>query len=509
MFTRDYGRTRLSGSAEGLVLRTACRLPATTDGLTLGAGITELSLQHLWRRRVDAVRWQVLSTWGGVPDRADDPAIEGGAEPQVLLSDLLGSDIRSAEGDVVGHLVDMTVEVRDDHPRVRRLAIGRRRRIRAFVDWEAVTSFEHDDIQLSVPHADAVGHTDGHGLSRRELLLSRDVLDTQIVDVAGKRMARVSDVLLSRTDEIVRVVAVDVSAAGVWRRLGLDRIAERVAEQGVDWADLHLTSARGHALQLSTPGSGVHRLATPELAALVAHLPTVRAAQILDAVSPSAAAAALSASHPRVGAQLLHAVSRDTASSVVARMPTDDAAAVLRGLDADAVRELLDGVRSERAATLRRLLAHPADTAGGLMNTDVRTAAVGETVEAIRTRVAADLPELEGLATVFVLDGEGRPIGSFEPNDLLAGRTAPRPVPAVPATLPVERVIDLFALHDYLALPVVDDDGRLVGVVAVDDILEELLAERLPGEGRYSRIRRRARNRRSRHHQSPAPTTEP
>jgi magnesium transporter len=190
-------------------------------------------------------------------------------------------------------------------------------------------------------------------------------------------------------------------------------------------------------------------------------------------------------------------------------MPADDAATLLRGLAPEAAERLLASVVSERAATLRRLLAHPADTAGGLMNTDVRTAPVGEPVEAIRDRVAVDLPELEGLATVFVVDENGRPVGSFEPNDLLAGRPTPRPVPAVPLTLPVQRVIDLFALQDFLALPVVDADGRLVGVVAVDDVLEELLAERLPGQGRYARIRRRAQALRPPRHRHEPPSAGP
>ena len=345
-------------------------------------------------------------------------------------------------------------------------------------------------------------------LPERELFLARDVLDTQIVDVVGKRLARVSEVLLARSDAVVRVAAVEVGAAGVWRRLGMDRFAERTLDQAVDWADLHLTSTRGHALQLLTADAAVHRLAAAELASVVAHLPTAKAAEVLAAVSPVAAAGALSASHPRVGARLLHAVSGKTASTVVARMPVDDAAAVLRGLPPDAVERLLENVVSERAATLRRLLAHPADTAGGLMNTEVRTARVSDPVEAIRDRAAVDIPELEGLATVFVVDDEGRPVGSFEPNDLLAGRATPRQVPPVPVTLPVQRVIDLFALHDYLALPVVDADGRLVGVVAIDDVVEELLAERLPGQGRYARVRRRARVLRPRRHPHQQPSSE-
>lgn len=416
----------------------------------------------------------------------------------LLLSDLVGSDVRSVDGEVVGHLFDLTVEVGEVHPAVRRIAIGRHRRIRAVVEWDSVVSFEHDDIQLSISRAEVAARSFDGRLPERELFLARDVLDTQIVDVVGKRLARVSDVLLARSESVVRVAAVEVGASGVWRRLGMDRFAERTPERAVDWADLHLTSARGHALQLATTDAALHRLAAPELASVVAHLPTAKAVEVLAALSPAAAAAALSASHPRVGARLLHGVPSTTASTVVARMPIDDAAALLRGMSAQAVEGLLENVVSERAVALRRLLSHPVDTAGGLMNSEFRTAAVGESVDSIRDRVAADIPELEGMATVFVVDEEGRPVGSFEPNDMLAGRATPRQVPAVPVTLPVERVIDLFALHDYLALPVVDADGRLVGVVAIDDVLEELLAERLPGQGRYARVRRRARDLRPR-----------
>lgn len=404
------------------------------------------------------------------------------------LSDLVGSEVRSREGVVVGHLRDVTVLLDDDHPAVRRLIVGRRRGAATAVAWTTVTSFEHDGIQLSV---EAPAEMDPAGAPGDELLLARDVLDTQIVDLAGRRMARVAEVYLARSEGVVRVAGVEVGGAGVFRRLGLRRTAERTPEQLVDWAHVHLTSAPGHALALATPAAAVHRLTPAQLTAVVAHLPTGQAADVLAAVPPAVAAGALSGSKPSVGARLLEAVPAGTGSSVVAEMAVDDAAAVLRGLSAEAVEALLANLRSERAATLRRLLAHPAGTAGGLMNSEVLTAAVGEPVESIRARVAADLPELEGLATVFVVDGAGRPVGSFEPNDLLAGRPEPRPVPAVPVDLPADRVIDLFALQDYLALPVVTDDGRLAGVVAVDDVLEELLAERLPGRARYHGVRRR------------------
>jgi sporulation protein YlmC with PRC-barrel domain len=285
----------------------------------------------------------------------------------LLLSELIGSDVRSADGALVGRLVDLTVEAGEAHPAIRRLAIGRRRRIHTYVDWDSVSSVEPSGFQLNAGHLGAGAGRDDHDLTTRELCLARDVLDTQIVDVAGKRVARVSEVLLTRSSDVVRVVAVDISAAGVWRRVGLKRIAARSAERAVDWADLHLTSTRGHALALASPGAQVHRLGPSELGALVALLPTAKAAEVLAAVSPSAAAGALRAVHPHVGTRLLQAVPHGTASSVLALMPSDDASEVLRGLAPDAVDGLLSNLASERASMLRRLLGSRANTAGRLV----------------------------------------------------------------------------------------------------------------------------------------------
>ncbi len=228
----------------------------------------------------------------------------------MLLSDLLGTEVRSVGGEVLGHLVDMTVEFGDDRPVVRRVAVGRRRRVGFLVQWDAVTSFEQGDIQVSTSAEQGGESGSQKALSEHELFLARDVLDTQIVDVAGKRLARVSDVVIERSGAVLRVASVEVGAAGVWRRIGMGRLVQNRRGHMVDWSDLHLTSARGHALQLAAPAAVVHRLAATELASVVAHLPTARAVEVLDAVPASAAAGALSASHPGVGARLLHTASR-------------------------------------------------------------------------------------------------------------------------------------------------------------------------------------------------------
>ncbi len=127
------------------------------------------------------------------------------------------------------------------------------------------------------------------------------------------------------------------------------------------------------------------------------------------------------------------------------------------------------------------------------MTTDFRTAVAGEPAEAIVGRLASDPPLMEGLATVFVVDAAGRFVGALPPSALLAG-SPPRPTPVLRLDTPVDDVIDVFAVEDVLALPVVDQAGRPVGSVAIDDILEELLIERLPHHRRrYRRAKVRER----------------
>lgn len=110
-----------------------------------------------------------------------------------------------------------------------------------------------------------------------ELLLGRDVLDTQIVDVVGHRMARVSDGLLTRLlYGRLEVAAVDVGVGALLRGLGMRWLSELLTEQAVDWGDLHLTCDRGHAIQLATTVAAVPRLDASALAELLTRLDPVR-----------------------------------------------------------------------------------------------------------------------------------------------------------------------------------------------------------------------------------------
>ncbi|MBN1529383.1 MAG: magnesium transporter [Thermoleophilaceae bacterium] len=389
-----------------------------------------------------------------------------------------------AGGSTVGRLGDLAADPTGATPVVTALQVRRRRRAR-LLPWESVSAFDGEAVQLRD------GPVPERALADTELLLRRDVLDAQIVDVAGRRVVRVGDVDLACPGAVPAVAAVEVGTRPVLRRLGLRRIARRFRPESVAWQDLHLAAGRGHRIELRT--GRLERLGPAALAQVIGRVPPAPALEIVRSVAPEVAARSVATAHPRVGGRILRGLEPRRAARLLEKMPADDAAAALRHVDSAALDPLLDAVETDHAQRLRRLLEHPADTAGGLMSIDVRTAAPGEPADAIRARLAADPPPVPALATVFVLDDERRPLGAISPTALL-GRAEPAAVPVLNADTSVDEVIDLFALHDVLALPVVDVDGRLVGAVAMDDVLEELVAERLPG--RRPRYRRALRGRR-------------
>lgn len=407
------------------------------------------------------------------------------AEPGDLwLSEARGLAVLTADGRTAGRLVDVAASRWDDHPRISQLVFSRRREELRRAAWSEVAAFGPDGAHLRPQAVIEPGAP-----PEQDLLLCRDVLDAQVVDVAGKRVRRVSDVRLHRTADDLRVAGVDTGWRSIARRLGLP--AGRGGATGIDWADVHLTGT--HGLRLGTRVAALRRLSPAQLSELVARLPPAHGADVLEAVGREHAASALSAARPRLGGKLVQAIEPEAAGEILTAMPIDDAVAALRHVQAGRGTELLRRVPGARAAELRRLLAFPAKTAGGLMTTDIRIARDDESVEEVRDRMAADPPQLEGLTTVFVVDATGRVTGALGPAALLSG--APRRmVPLLHLDTPLNDVIDVFALEDVLALPVIDSDGRPVGAVAIDDVLEELLVERLPQHRRrYRRARSRER----------------
>lgn len=271
---------------------------------------------------------------------------------------MIHRDVLDSDGRVVGRIADLTADLgsQDTAILVDGLLVQRRGAPDLLVPWAAVASFWHRDstglhraFVLAYKADDLLEfevRSIADGLRAAEILVKRDVLDTQVIDVVGQRLARVADVVLARVPGArvtgarvpetgvpetgvpgkgLELVGVDVGVGGVLRRLGLGTLAARAGENLIAFGDVHLASERGHVVQLGAPRSAVHHLDARGLAALVAKLDTDAATEVLAARGAGAAADAIRAAPPLVGERVLRAMSDAQAAEIIAAMPAEHA----------------------------------------------------------------------------------------------------------------------------------------------------------------------------------------
>lgn len=240
---------------------------------------------------------------------------------RVLLTTQIGLPVVTAAGETIGRIHDLTAMFGPMHPLVHQISVAGSRREVWLIPWADVAEYSagliglRDDCRLPAPIRITAMDDE---LDDGELLLGRDVLDTQIIDLEGHRLSRVSDVILfSRSDALLEVAAVDIGAGALLRRMGVPIVPHLLAPVAVDWENLHLASARGHVIALSTSSAAVHQLDGRGLAELLARLSIDKATEVMRTVGPQKSAEAVHRSHPVVGRRLLQALPPVEADKVV------------------------------------------------------------------------------------------------------------------------------------------------------------------------------------------------
>jgi magnesium transporter len=197
-----------------------------------------------------------------------------------------------------------------------------------------------------------------------------------------------------------------------------------------------------------------------------------------------AAAEPLGEMDPDDSAELVAQLDRTEASEILSRMDPDDAVDLLLELPEAIQQELLSRLSRESAEVLTGLLAYPADTAGGLMSPEVvplsLSLSVQEAIDLLRRRQE----EAETVYYAYAVDDEGRLQGVLSLRDMALaapgkslGDLVVRDAVKVPVMEDVEEVARTFDKYDYFALPVVDENDRLLGVITVDDVIDVIREE--------------------------------
>src|SRR6266568_770530 len=407
----------------------------------------------------------------------------------LYLSQLLGRPIRDLEDERVATVKDVIVRLgSDDHPPVSGLVARYRRRDFFLSRWR-VTDLNEQGVRLNSDILDLRPFVRREG----EVLLARDVLDKQLIDVDGKRVVRVNDVQIIEAAGQWHVTGADVSLAGLWRRLAPGFLRTGRPVEVIDWADVGYLATDAATVQLKSSRGKLARLHPVEIARLAEAFSYQQGAEIVESLDDETAAEMLEEMPAERQAQILGDMDEERAADILEHMSPDEAADVLGDLPEEKAEGLLLRMEDEEQADVAELLVYADDTAGGLMTNEYVSLPLDLTAgEALaRLREMAETPNMIYYLYVVAAEDSWKLVGVIALRNLiLADQSAPLSEVMrsdLQVAHPDDKAVEVaqkISEYNLLALPVVDDLGDILGIVTVDDAIEILLPkdwrQRLP-----------------------------
>ncbi len=410
------------------------------------------------------------------------------AENLLYFTELVSLPVLDLKGRRIGRVKDAAVVPMVHSSRIDRLLLG------GGYSWLTIRYDQVRSIGLrgiSLSDEKLIPYHDDEYMLR----IGRDLLDQQIIDVNGRKVVRVNDVTMAIQSDGVRdtleVLEVDIGIRSIFRRLlqgvlpprAVRRLQHPIPPNSIRWAFANVVEPDPlRRLRLNISYQGLEKMHPADLADIVEELSPAEREAIFETIDSEAAADALSeVEDPKMQASILEALEPEKAADIVEEMAPDEAADILSELEEETSEEILEEMDSAPKTEVRELLEFEEDTAGGMMNTEY--VALHENASVIDALAALKGNEdlLEGLNTLYLVDADEHLTAAIPLARLfLAAGGAKLKELAADTLIQVsvdekqDRVTELFDKYNLLTLPVVDEDGKLAGVITADDIISLL-----------------------------------
>jgi magnesium transporter len=412
----------------------------------------------------------------------------------VFFSELLGRSVLDSGGARIGRLTDLKVRLGEPFPRVTAVAV-RRRGVRKpqEIDWHDVESCDTGTVRLK---PETEGRFRALESGPEDILLRDELLDKQVVDTFGAKIERVNDIHLIIIHQDLHLVHVDFGARGILRRLGWLRtvdkasqwlFAYRTEEKLISWKYVQplLSDPVKKNLKLNVTSRKLHEIHPSDLADIIEELDAVNRSQIFRVLDLQTAALTLEeVEDPKLQASLIDSASAEHASDILEEMAPDEATDLLADLPEDRKQSLIRTMDKPSRDAVMALLKFKEGTAGSLMTKDFFSVPASMTVgQAIEVFRATTFP-LESVAYIYITDETGRLAGVSTLRHLIVcgkdatmgGLMNTRLIKTEPEAK-VREVTELFRKYKFLAIPVVDGNDFLQGLITLKDILQAELEE--------------------------------
>ncbi len=411
--------------------------------------------------------------------------------PALALSDLLGLPVYDSSGGKVGRVREVAIVPQDDPNHIAAFVVKTREGDRL------LSGHKIRSVNGGVRSVSSLSDFTPYNGSEGMLLLERDLLDQQIIDVHGRKVVRVNDAELlgeNAPDGTValKIASVDVGARGAVRRLlrgvvphvALRGLLDKIPPKPIPWEFVNLIETDpARRVRLKISSDRLARLHPADIADIIEELAPAEREAVFNSLDEDVAAQALEEIDPKLQVSIVNAMNPDAAADIVEEMDPDAAADLLADLPPDRSEEILDEMEPEVAEEVGELLEFAEDTAAGRMTTDYMALSPHATVKDAVAMLRNFEGGLESMSTVYLIGEHEKLLGAVplaklvlgEPDSQLHTLTSDPLITCHPGADEHE-VAELFDKYNLLTLPVVDESGALTGVITADDVISILRA---------------------------------
>lgn len=398
-----------------------------------------------------------------------------------FLSEIINKPVIDSEGTKIGKFKDFVASVNVTYPIVEAITIRTTNKKDVNIPWENVELI-NKEIKLKIKLEDIKEYK----LKNRDILLASEVLDKQVVDLEGKKLKRINDLQFATTKDYYRLIGADISFKGILRRLGLEKIPKtlgiKLHDDNISWKDVDVLESNISRLKLKVPEYKLTKLHPADIAEIVDQLSINDSMTILNSLDEEVAADAMEEISPERQVTLFEEMDNKRAADLLEEMSPDDAADLLGDLSSVRARELLDLMDPEEAKDVEHLLRYPEDTAGGIMTTEFAALSEELTAKEILTKFKEIAEEVESIYYIYALSKTGDLAGVISLRELLIADPDEKlkdfmnkDLITVDVMEEEHEVAKKIAKYNLIALPVVDDNNNIKGMVTIDDAIDIVL----------------------------------
>jgi len=415
----------------------------------------------------------------------------------IYFSQLMDSPVFDKNGQWLGKLYDIIIQPTEVYPQSSHLIIrkGFPNRKYAVIKWPDIQEMDNKEIRLKVSKAD-ITFQEKHN-NKEELILRRDILDQQVVDVYNHKVIRVNDIHLLFVDHSLMLAHVDISTRGLIRRLGFEKLVDFLVrllkrnavylkeEHLVSWKHIQPLSINpvSMTIKIDVARKQMKNIPAADLGEIFLDLNTKDQSALFKSLDLETKARIFINIDFKTQKSLIEELTSNEIVEILNSIPADEATDFLEGLPSDTTDQILSLMESKQSKKLSQLLGYSSDSAGGLMTTEYLAFAKDTTVESVLNQIKERKFKVEPAQFIYIIDENNHLIGytnfrrliSANPQDPIQNAAFTK-VYSVHLDSSVKEVAYLMEKYKYYSIAVVDENNTLQGIITVDDILSQVIA---------------------------------